>query len=127
MELLDFTVHSDDRGRLAVLNELPFAATRLFTLHCDHGYQWRGAHAHRTDSQCIVPVSGVMMLKVDDGKAIQQFMLQAYHAAYLPPLHWVEYCWTTGGGRAVVLTAMPYDKADYIYDRDEFYRLVGKR
>src|SRR5262249_54128062 len=103
MNLLDLSVHSDERGRLAVLNELPFPATRLFTLHSDHGYAWRGGHAHRVDSQCIVPLSGVMMLRVYDGKAVQQHMLHAYQAVYLPPLHWLDFCWTTGGGRAVVL------------------------
>ena len=118
--ILKFVRHADGRGTLHVLDKMPFPATRIFTVESPCVFNWRGGHALRTCHQLLVPVKSTLLVNLDDGTR-QKFGVIPGEALYLPPMTWIDYAWgTPGGGAAIVLASHPYDKDDYISDRDDF-------
>ena len=115
--VLKFARHTDGRGRLDVLDQLPFPAVRIFTVESDRVFNWRGGHALRTCHQLLVPVKSTLLVNIDDGTR-SRFGIIPGEALYLPPMTWIDYAWgNPGGGSMVVLASHPYDPSDYISDR----------
>lgn len=105
----------DYRGVLEVLEPLPFAPKRIFTVRCDTPQRYRGGHALKTCELLIVPTSGYIRLW--DG--ILHKAVEPGEAVHVKPMTWVQYCFGDGGGSAVVLASELFDADGYIMDRAE--------
>ena len=125
--VLKFTRHTDGRGRLDVLDDLPFAAVRIFVVESPCVFNWRGGHALRTCHQLLVPTKSTLLANLDNGTKMKLGVIPG-EALYLPPMTWIDYAWgNPGGGAVAVLASHPYDKDDYISDRKLFNAMAAAR
>lgn len=102
-----FPTFERETGKLSVAEGLPFKVERVFWLHDMRG--WRGGHAHRHCTQCIVPVHGRVLVVAGEW---QGHLLDPSVGLVVPPGHRVD---LFGPGAVVmVLCSHPYDPDDYI-------------
>jgi hypothetical protein len=105
--------------------EIPFEIRRLFYVYDIPGGDSRGAHAHRTCAEFIVPVIGSFDVFVDDGVSRDVFRLdRSYRGLYLPPMIWLSYVNFSSGSIALVFASNEYDEADYLRNYDEFVQVA---
>lgn len=80
-----------DNGTIAVAqnsDRLPFAMKRAFYLYDIPSGSSRGGHAHITDHQLIVAVSGAFTVNLTDGHEHCSFYLsQPNEGLYVPPVY----------------------------------------
>lgn len=80
-----------DNGTIAVAqnsDRLPFAMKRAFYLYDIPSGSSRGGHAHITDHQLIVAVSGAFTVNLTDGHEHCSFFLsQPNEGLYVPPVY----------------------------------------
>ncbi len=122
----------DDRRGTVVVNQapddLPFATTRMFRVLDVPRGEMRGDHAHRRCHQFIVALAGSVEVVVDDGRARWRTTLDSPDLGlHVPPMTWTIQTGFRPGTQVLVLASEPYDRAEYIEDRDEFDALVGAR
>lgn len=84
----------------------------------------RGNHAHLTENQVIVAMSGKIEVDIEsvDGQAYQFLLDHPSRAVFLPPKHWIITRFET----SAVLLGMcneAFSEVDYIRDRAEFKNL----
>jgi acetyltransferase-like isoleucine patch superfamily enzyme len=126
-ELIALTRVDDLRGGLvaAEFAELPFVPRRLFTVFGVPSADVRGAHAHRTCEQLLVCVQGSVRAVVDDGRDLQEFVLdRPDRGLYVAPMLWGTQYRYSADALLLVLASHAYDAGDYIRDYDEFLRAV---
>lgn len=117
--------HSDERGRLRVLDNLPFKVQRAFVLDKIPATQ-RAGHAHRTCHQLLFCASGSFCATTLDGKAGvgQKTMIQG-DALIIPAMHWLTLDEFSKPAICLVLASEPFSEAEMIRDWDEFLKLTG--
>lgn len=120
----------DMRGKLTAgefERSVPFAVKRYFLVFGVPSAEVRGEHAHRECHQFLVCVHGSMAVVVDDGKAREEFALDAPDKGlHIPPLVWgVQYRYSPDA-LLLVFASHFYDSGDYIRDYDEFLTLVKR-
>jgi hypothetical protein len=130
-QLIDFpTIPDLARGALVVMErgrQIPFEAPRLFLLSGVPAGAERGNHAHRLQHQLLVAVHGGFDVETSDRNGTRAFVLDrpniGLHAA---PLTWVRLRSRADGSTCLVIASDLFEEADYIRDRAEFDRLVGR-
>lgn len=125
--LLGTRVVSDLRGRLAILDPLPFKAVRMFQIdRVPHGRD-RGNHAHRTCSQLIYCAAGrfaVEYIWSENGSIeFKRRELTAGQWTIANPLTWIKLSYFTQNAVCLVLADEPYSEP--ITNFDEFAQLIG--
>jgi hypothetical protein len=119
----------DQRGRLIVAEvdrHIPFTVRRVFCIYDVSPGRERAGHAHRTNHQFIMMLSGACTLVLDNSKDVRTERLDApTQGLYVPPLIWVTLKDFTRGAVCLVLASELYDPDEYIRDRDEFDRLTS--
>ena len=118
----------DPRGNLTVVEQMqnvPFDIARVYWTYDVPSGERRGGHAHRTCEEVIVAVSGSFDVEVFDG-----YDRRTYHLNH----PWQGLCVGTGvwrtledfssGAVCLVLASELFDEDEYIYDYDEFLKLV---
>lgn len=106
-------------------NEIfPNGIQRCFWVHGVDQSQSRGNHAHRSESQVLVAMSGRIYASVEDsaGKLHEYTLSHPGEGLFLPPMHWVS----TRFEQDAVLLGMcnePFSEDDYIRDKAEFNQL----
>ena len=123
-KLIDLRKIHDPRGNLTPiegLTDVPFEIKRVFYLYDVPGGESRGAHAHKTDSQFLIALSGAFEVFVDDGTEKRIFQLnRPYYGLFVPPGIWSAEQEFSSGSVCLVLTDNSYDADDYIRDYEEF-------
>lgn len=116
--------HTDRRGSLSVVENnitVPFEIKRVFYLYDVPGGESRGGHAHKTQSQFIVAVSGSFTVTVDDGRVKRTFFLNhPYQGLQVLPGLWNTLTDFSSGAVCMVLVSDIFDEDDYIRDYGEF-------
>jgi hypothetical protein len=114
----------DERGGLVVIEsdqEIQFNISRIFYSYGVPSNVTRGGHAHRELQQSIIALCGSLTVLIDDGTSRTRHVLdQPSLGLYVPPMNWVDLEDFTPGAVCLVLASLPYDKADYLHDYDEF-------
>jgi hypothetical protein len=114
----------DERGSLVVIEsgqEVQFNISRVFYSYGVPANVARGGHAHRVLQQSIIALCGSFTVLIDDGTSRRRHILdQPSLSLYVPPMHWVDLENFAVGAVCLVLASLPYDKADYLHDYDEF-------
>lgn len=130
VELLSLRVAGDMRGKLTVAEEgqgLPFIPHRIFMVHDVPSRETRGEHAHRECHQLLICVHGQCVAVADNGRARQEFLLDANSKAlYMPAGIWGTQYRYSMDAVLLVMASHPYDPNDYVRDYREFLTMVGE-
>ena len=126
--LIDLPKILDDRGNLSFIEELrhiPFKIERSYWIYDVPGGEKRGGHAYKENQEFIVALSGSFDVIIDDGKNRNVFSLnRSYYGLYVPKGVWRQMENFSTNSLALVLASTKYDAADYIFDYDEFKRMI---
>lgn len=119
----------DVRGNLSFIEEnshVPFAIKRVFWIYDVPGGVCRGAHAYRETEEFIVALSGSFDVKLDDGRGnITIYHLnRSYYGIYVPKMMWRVMDNFSTNSLALVLSSTEYSEGDYIFDYNEFQKMV---
>ena len=119
---------ADGRGRLMfaeVDHHIPFAVRRIFAIYGVASGQERAGHAHRTNHQFLVMLSGRCTVVIDEGRDVSTEQLEdPTQGLHVPPLVWITLKDFTPGAVCLVLASDHYDPGEYIRERSEFERLA---
>jgi len=128
ISLIRLSQQAEARGTLTfgeIGEHLPFAPMRFFLVHDTPSGQTRGSHAHRTEHQFLVCLSGRCAILVDDGISSSEVILDSpRYGLYLPPLVWAVQHYDTPDTVLLVLSSAPYDPDEYIHSYEEFLWLA---
>lgn len=127
-EIINLPKFLDTRGNLSFveeLNHIPFKIERTYWIYDVPGGEARGGHAYKENQEFIIALSGSFDVVLDDGKHKEIYSLnRSYYGLYVPKGLWREMNNFSTNSLALVLASTPYDENDYIYDYDEFLKLV---
>lgn len=120
----EFPKICDPRGNLSFIEggcHVPFAIKRVFYIYDVPGGATRGAHAHKTNSEVLVAVSGSFDLHLSDGVTERVITLnRSNQGVLIPPCVWDSMHNFTTGTVCVAMCSHHYDENDYIRDIDEY-------
>lgn len=118
----------DKRGNLSIIEEfknIPFKIARTYWIYDLPGGEHRGGHAYRENEEFIVALSGSFDVILDDGQEKKTFSLnRSYYGLYVPKGIWREMNNFSTNSLALILASTPYNADDYIYDYQDFLRIV---
>lgn len=118
----------DKRGNLSIIEEfknIPFKIARTYWIYDVPGGEHRGGHAYRENEEFIVALSGSFDVILDDGQEKKTFSLnRSYYGLYVPKGIWREMNNFSTNSLALILASTPYNAGDYIYDYQDFLRIV---
>ncbi|MBQ8455204.1 MAG: FdtA/QdtA family cupin domain-containing protein [Bacteroidaceae bacterium] len=119
---------SDERGSLAfgeAERHISFPIRRVFWTYDIQGDNMRGDHAHRSCQMVLFPIGGSFDIEIDDGE--RQTLLHMddpSKGVFIPPLVWCRLMNFTKGAACISLASEEYRAEDYIYNKEEFKRLI---
>lgn len=120
---------TDSRGNLSVIEELkeiPFKIERTYWIYDVPGGETRGGHAYKENQEFIVALSGSFDVVLDDGKEKKVFSLnRSYNGLYVPKGVWRELENFSTNSLALVLASTRFNRSDYVYNYDEFIKLIN--
>lgn len=129
IEILNLQVFGDHRGSLISLEEysecVPFTIKRVYFIFDTKEDVIRGKHAHKNLEQVIVSVSGECDFYVDNGS--ERAIIKMNHpskALHIKSMVWREMTNFSKDCVLLVLASEHYDIDDYIFDYDEFLKMV---
>jgi len=118
---------SDERGHLSfaeVGDSLPFTVLRYFLVFGVPNREVRGEHAHRRLEQFLVCVHGNCSVRLFDGDAGEEILLNRPDLGlHVPPMVWTTEYKYSPDAVLLVLASDIYREADYIRDVNEFLAL----
>jgi len=121
---------SDARGHLSfaeIQQSLPFPVVRYFLVFGVPSREIRGEHAHRTLEQFLVCVHGNCSVRLFDGDASEEVLLNRPDLGlHVPPLVWTTEYKYSPDAVLLVLASEVYREDDYIRDVDDYLVLTRK-
>jgi dTDP-4-dehydrorhamnose 3,5-epimerase-like enzyme len=124
--LIEVESFTDSRGNLTVgefPKTLPFQPARFFVVQGVPQGESRGIHAHKTNMQILFCLTGSVVVKVNDGASVNEFILEpGSKGLFIPALNWAEQRYETQDTQLLVLASEPYAAEEYIFDMNEFKR-----
>ena len=118
---------SDERGHLSFAelgHSLPFAVVRYFLVFGVPSREIRGEHAHRRLDQFLVCVHGSCSVRLFDGDAGEEILLNRPDLGlHVPPMVWTTEYKYSADAVLLVLASDIYRENDYIRDVDEYLAL----
>jgi UDP-2-acetamido-3-amino-2,3-dideoxy-glucuronate N-acetyltransferase len=121
---------TDPRGHLSfaeIHRALPFPVVRYFLVFGVPSREVRGEHAHRRLSQFLVCVHGSCSVRLFDGDASEEILLNRPDLGlHVPPLVWTTEYKYSPDAVLLVLASDVYREDDYIRDLDEYLALRGE-
>jgi dTDP-4-dehydrorhamnose 3,5-epimerase-like enzyme len=128
-QLFELPRISDERGHLSfaqVQQALPFEVVRYFLVFGVPSREIRGEHAHRELHQFLVCVHGNCSVRLFDGDASEEVLLNRPDLGlHVPPMVWTTEYKYSPDAVLLVLASDIYREEDYIRDQDEFLNLRG--
>lgn len=121
----------DHRGAITIAEmglQIPFQVQRIYYLSHVPTHQTRGAHAHKSLEQVLIPVHGSAAVTLDNRyEKVNIELNDSGKGLYIAPWVWREI--RNFSPHAVVLSLVSdiYDENDYIRSYEEFRRLRQDR
>lgn len=119
---------TDQRGELHVLEsgtDIPFEIKRAYIITKVPASISRGGHAHKKLRQVIIPVSGSVTVRVNDGKNSSTALMTSNSTGILiEAMVWRELFDFSYDAVCLCLVSEPYDETDYIRDFEEFQKRI---
>ncbi|MBR6433212.1 MAG: WxcM-like domain-containing protein, partial [Bacteroides sp.] len=126
VKIIELPKFLDARGNLSFAeqnNHIPFEIKRTYWIYDVPGGEERGGHAFKGNQELVVALSGAFDVVVDDGERKKTFTLnRSYYGLYVPAGLWRTMKNFSTNSLALEFGSLHYDKADYIYDYDEYLR-----
>lgn len=123
IQLLKIPVVEDVRGNLGIIqsNFLPFEFKRVYYLFDVPSTAFRGGHAHISQQEVLIALSGSFEVTVNDGTEKKRYLLNKPNVGLLIPTGiWRELENFSSGAVCLVLASDDFLEEDYIRDFDEF-------
>lgn len=124
VRILDFPKVCDPRGNLSFIEggcHVPFAIKRVFYIYDVPGGATRGAHAHKTCTEILIPVVGSFEVHLSDGSEERIYKMDTSNRGIIvPPGLWLSTHRYTSGTVCLVLCSDYFEEEDYIRDFDDF-------
>jgi UDP-2-acetamido-3-amino-2,3-dideoxy-glucuronate N-acetyltransferase len=121
---------TDARGHLSfaeIHQALPFPVMRYFLVFGVPSREIRGEHAHRRLGQFLVCVHGSCSVRLFDGDASEEVLLNRPDLGmHIPPMVWTTEYQYSADAVLLVLASDVYREDDYIRDLDEYLALKGE-
>ena len=129
--LIDLPKIFDPRGNLTVaeqMKNIPFSISRVYWTYDVPSGERRGGHAHRTNEEVIIAVSGSFDVMVDDGQGhTETFHLNhPYQGLYVGTGIWRTLEDFSSGAVCLVLASELFDEDEYLYEYGEFLVFVNR-
>ena len=124
---IETPIFSDKRGLLCVINfnDLPFAPQRIFYIKDVPALEERGNHAHKSCHQILFAINGSLDVELSNIEGQFNFCLRNPKIGiHIPPLNWGVQKNFEPGTILMVIASEPYDKNEYINDRDQFDKII---
>ncbi len=129
-QIIQLSRFLDRRGNLSVIEEMkdiPFEIKRAYWVYDVPGGESRKGHAYYKSHELIVALSGSFDVVTDCGGEPRLFSLnRSYYGLYVPCGIWRQLTNFSTNSLALILASTPYDPDDYIYDRQQYLKTVGK-
>lgn len=129
-EIINLPKILDKRGNLSIIEEfknIPFKIKRTYWIYDVPGGEARGGHAYKENQEFIVALSGSFDIVLDNGiEKTTYHMNRSYYGLYVPKGFWREMNNFSTNSLALVLSSTSYNADDYIYDYQEFLKMVLK-
>jgi dTDP-4-dehydrorhamnose 3,5-epimerase-like enzyme len=117
------------RGTLCVTEcqkHIPFEIRRIFHMHGVPTGTIRGRHAHRTQSQFLICLSGrVEVTTIHAGREENFVLAKSSQGIYFPALTWISVKVAEPGTIYMVMCSEWYNEDDYIRNFTEFQALTA--
>lgn len=128
VRIIELPKIADKRGNLSFVEEgqhIPFAIRRNYWIYDVPGGEIRGGHAYRENREFIIALSGSFDVLLDDGRESRTYSLnRSYYGLYVPEGIWRQMMNFSTNSLALVMASTPYNPADYLYDYDEFKKII---
>lgn len=128
-EIVQFSIHGDDRGCLIALEggrDIPFEVRRVYYIYGTRSDMPRGFHAHKHLKQMLVAVSGSVTVSCEFGATKERFLLDSpSRGLLLEGLIWREMHDFSPDCVLMVFASEHYREEDYIRDYNVFRREQG--
>lgn len=114
-----------DRGKLTVIEKLPFPIKRVYYLHGINPDVQRPGHAHKKLDRLMMAVSGSFKVLMRERGQIfwhDVTLNDPEKGLRIPPMAWVELKEFSKDAVCLVLASEEYDETDVIRDYTEFVR-----
>ncbi len=104
-----------------------FKLKRFFILYGKKKF-FRADHAHRKCTQIIIPLRGVIKVKIKSRKYNKIFKLSVNKnkALHIPPYNWVTIFFSNNLDSILTLCDFKYDKKEYISEYQNFKKIISK-
>lgn len=118
----------DERGNLSFIEaekHIPFAFKRAYWIYDVPGGELRGSHAFKNTEEFIIALSGSFDVVLHDGIKEHRFSLnRSYYGIYIPKLTWRRLENFSTNSLALVIASKEFSEEEYIYEFDQFNRVV---
>jgi hypothetical protein len=129
-KLIDLPKITDVRGNLTFIEEMthvPFEIKRVFYIYDVPTAESRGYHAHKTDHQFLICLSGSLNVYLDDGNNKKVVHLnRPWQGLHVPPMIWALQGDFDPGTVCMVLCSTHFSAEDYYRDYDLFLAAIQK-
>jgi hypothetical protein len=129
-KLLTFPLINEQRGSLSFIEanvHVPFSIQRVYYLSDIPKGASRGAHAHKSLQQVIIPITGSFDVHIDDGANRKFVHLNSNSTGlYIGPMIWRVLDNFSPGAVGMVLASEKYNEEDYYRNRHMFLAAVKK-
>lgn len=116
--------HNDFRGNLTTgqfPDQLPFRPVRFFVISSVPENENRGQHAHVSNEQILMCLTGGLNAEFHDGKNWESFLLKPNEECLMvPAMHFGKLSNFETGTKLLVLSSETYDPENYINDFEKF-------
>jgi hypothetical protein len=127
-QIINLPKIKDLRGNLSFIeenNHVPFKIKRSYWIYDVPGGESRGGHVYKENQEFIVALSGSFDVILHDGTKRELISLnRSYYGLYVPQGIWRQMDNFSTNALALVLASTYFDKNDYIYDFEEFKKLI---
>lgn len=123
IENIDIPKIHDYRGNIAVIEKevLPFEIKRVYYLFDVPSDAIRGGHAHKTQSECLIALSGSFDVVLKDANETKIVTLNKPNKGLLIKTNvWRELENFSSGAVCLVIASDTFDEDDYIRDFEEY-------
>jgi dTDP-4-dehydrorhamnose 3,5-epimerase-like enzyme len=121
----------EPRGSLCVAEagrQVPFEIQRVYWIFGVPVGGTRANHAHREQSELLIPARGAFTVHCDDGDVRSAYTLESPdEAVLLPPMVFHHLDNFAPDSLCLVFASGPYDPSEYINDHGEFRELIARR
>jgi len=122
-------IFNEEKGSLVPVEFfiLPFVPVRAFWTINVPKNETRGNHAHYKTKQILFCIKGRILVSLFDGINEEEKIIKENEYVFVNSLIWDSQSYLTGKDILLVMCSTPYTPSDYIFDRNEFIKVVKEK